>query len=217
VTRTDLLTEGVRVGPVLEALGLGAEQCVEVLVVEALHLVVLGRGQHGDAVDADLQLDVLDAALLARLLLLGLDRPGRVGDVRLAVAEQLETVAGARTVDRDRDVGVLALELLRHERADRLDRGRARDHDLARDVVATAVLARRAVAAAGGRKEGHGHPGEQESETLVVPLHCLAFLPAWLSVPRRGSLGLNQPSARRVDWHGKEGMWQSGIPFMNAP
>ena len=51
---SELTGEIVRIRPALEALGLGAEQRVEVVEVEAGHGVVLGRRQHGDPVDADL-------------------------------------------------------------------------------------------------------------------------------------------------------------------
>ena len=53
------------VGPVVEALGLRADEGVEVGEAEALDGVVGRVGQHRDAVEGDLQLDELDAGLLA--------------------------------------------------------------------------------------------------------------------------------------------------------
>ena len=85
-----------------------------------------------------------------------LDRAGGVGDVGLAVAEQLETVAGAGTVDRDADAGVLGTELLGHEGADGLHRRRPGDHDVAGCATAAGgvPVARRTtvVAARGGQR-----------------------------------------------------------------
>ena len=63
--------------------------------------------------------------------LLGLDRPGGVGDVGLAGAELGEPVAGARAVDGDRHVGVQVGEGGADGGRDRLDGRRAGHEDLA--------------------------------------------------------------------------------------
>src|SRR3954468_5659795 len=57
--------ELLAVAPLLEALGLGPDQGVQVGLVEAGDGVVLRRGDAPDAVDADLELDELDALGLA--------------------------------------------------------------------------------------------------------------------------------------------------------
>ena len=51
---------------------------------QALHRRVLGRGDHGEPIDSDLQLDESDAGLFTGRHLLGADRMGRAGDIRLA-------------------------------------------------------------------------------------------------------------------------------------
>src|SRR5690606_26453454 len=104
--------------------------------VEALDLVVVDAGHDRHAVVGDLQLDVLDAVLLAPGDLLLGDRPGGVGDLGLAVAEELEAVTGAGPVDGDLDALVLGQEGLRGQRRDRLDRRRAGDVDRAAALAA---------------------------------------------------------------------------------
>ena len=96
--------------PGVDAVGLRAEDRVHVGEVQALDVVVLGVGHHRDAVEGDLELDVLDAGLLAGLSLLVLDRAGGIGDVGLAAAEQLEAVTGAGPVDGDLNAGVRPLK-----------------------------------------------------------------------------------------------------------
>ena len=49
---------------------------------------------------ATFELDPLDPGLFTERGLVLVDRPRRIGDVGLAVAEQREAVAGARAVDR---------------------------------------------------------------------------------------------------------------------
>ena len=91
------------------------------------------RGDDGEAVDGDLQLDVLDAGLLAERDLFLVDRPRRVGDVAAVLAEDREAVAGAGAVDLEGHVRVRRGEVLERDRDDRLDGGRADGDDLARN------------------------------------------------------------------------------------
>ena len=120
------------VAPVGEALGLRPDERVQRRHVEAGdRLVGRVRGDR-EAVDGDLQLDVLDAARLAGGDLLVVDRPGGVGDVGAALAERGEAVTRAGALDGDRQVaaGQLAGELADAD-ADRLDGRRPGHEDLA--------------------------------------------------------------------------------------
>ena len=73
---------------VSNALRLRADERVQVGEAQAGHVGVLGRGDDADAVDPDLQLDEVDAVLLADGGLLLVDRARGVGDVDLAVAQK---------------------------------------------------------------------------------------------------------------------------------
>ncbi len=82
-----------------------------------------------EAVVGDRDLDVLDAVLDRCLVLLLLDRAGRVGDVGLADGEALEAAAGARDADGHADLRSRLRELLGHGLGDGIDGGRAVDLD----------------------------------------------------------------------------------------
>ena len=76
----DFGSQRVRVAPVLEVLRLGSEQGVEVTEAEATDVSVLRRGDDTQAVDPDLQLDVVDPVLLAGRGLLLLDGARGIAD-----------------------------------------------------------------------------------------------------------------------------------------
>ena len=92
-------------------LGAGGPQLDELVGGQAVDGEV-GVDDDGERVGGDLELGVLDAALLAGRDLVLLDRTRGVGDVGLAGAEPLEPATGAGLADRDLDVRVLLGEQL---------------------------------------------------------------------------------------------------------
>ena len=147
VRRADLGGQLGGVAPVGEALGLRADQGVQRRHVEARDGVVGRVGGHGQPVDGDLELDVLDAVLLARAISSSLI--GREASAMSAppVAERGEAVAGAGTLDGHRQAAARHLvgELTDAD-ADRLDGRRAGDEDVALGELDVAAGRRRAAA-----------------------------------------------------------------------
>jgi hypothetical protein len=116
--------------PLIKALRFDTQQSIEILEIKALDFVVLDRRNHREPVDSYLQLYELDAILLAgRDFFFLVDRPRCVRNIRFAVAEELESVAGPRPLHRYLNVRVLRRELLSDGDRDRLDcRGAGNDY-----------------------------------------------------------------------------------------
>src|SRR4030095_10204528 len=105
------------------------------------HLLQVGDGQrldprvarvhdHGQRVERDRQLDILDARRAARLHLFLQDRARGIGNVGLAAAEALDAAARAGNADGHAHLAALAdLELFRNRLGDREYRAGAVDLD----------------------------------------------------------------------------------------
>ena len=165
---------GERVGavPRVDALGLRAEQRVQVAGVEARHRAVLWVGHDRDAVVRDRELDVVDTPVGARRLLVVLDRTRRVGDVGLALAEEHEPVTGAGAVDAHLHVGVLLGEQLGHQVRDGKNGRRSRHGDRAGEISPAGALQSNRWSRRLRRRRTHRRPRRSGKRRAPLP-RCL--------------------------------------------
>src|SRR5215217_3002657 len=146
------------------------EDLGHLLEVQGVQEAVLGRGDDGQAVQADPELLVLDALGRTGLLLVVVDGPRGVGDVGLAVAELGEAAAGAGSADGDLDPRLLLVELLGDGLADRGHGRGAVDRDRAREAGPPGAAAGVVVAATGGGDQGDGQGQAEQPAPAPRPL-----------------------------------------------
>ena len=169
-------------------LRVGLPDLLQLLGGEAVDPVVVLVHDDREGVVRDLELDVVDAGVLADRRFFVLDRARGVGEVGLAAAEALEAAAGAGDADRDLDARLLALELLRRRRRVRADRARAVRLDPAGEVAAAGAGGRRrparvlvaaASAAAAGEQDEQAEQERNSGHRFSVVRHTasLAALP----------------------------------------
>src|SRR5215211_101009 len=163
------------------------EDLGQLLEGQGVDELVLGGADHGQPVQADAELLVLDALGLAGGLLLVLDGAGGVGDVGLAGAELGEAAARAGGAHRDLHARLLLAELLGDGLADRGHGRGAVDGDAAGEARLPAAPAAGVVVATRGGDQGDGQRQAEQPASARPLRHVVSA--SWERVNRSDGTG----------------------------